>query len=187
MNEKRSRSVAVAALLAASIIGWGMGRPASAETMKMGYVDVRSALNESEPGKKAKAELEAIIKTKQGAIDEKGKAIEKLKADLDKQASVLSSEAKKAKEDEIERMMREYQRMAQDAQTELKKKESEFTVAILKELKEVIDKMGQEEGYSVIFENTDGIILYAKKEIDLTDKVVKRYNESAAAKQKGTK
>lgn len=159
----------------------------AAETVKIGYVDIRGALNESEAGKKAKIELESLIKTKQTVIDEKGKAIEKLKADVEKQASVLSAEAKKTKEDEIERLMREYQRQAQDAQAEVKKKESELTVAILKELKEVVDKIGQEEDYSVIFENTDGVILYSKKELDITDKVIKKYNESSAAKQKSSK
>ena len=71
----------------------------AAETMKIGYVDIRAALNESDTGKKAKIDLESLIKTKQTVIDEKGKAIEKLKADVEKQASVLSAEAKKAKED----------------------------------------------------------------------------------------
>lgn len=159
----------------------------AAETVKIGYVDIRGALNESEAGKKAKIDLESLIKTKQTVIDEKGKAIEKLKADVEKQASVLSAEAKKTKEDEIERLMREYQRQAQDAQAEVKKKESELTVAILKELKEVVDKIGQEEDYLVIFENTDGVILYSKKELDITDKVIKKYNESSTAKQKSSK
>lgn len=176
------------ALCVIAISASGIAQSAfAAEAVKIGYVDVRAALNESESGKKAKIDLESLIKTKQAVIDEKGKAIEKLKADVEKQASVLSAEAKKTKEDEIERLMREYQRQAQDAQAEVKKKESEFTVAILKELKEVVDKIGQEDDYSVIFENTDGVILYSKKEFDITDKVIKKYNESSATRQKGGK
>ena len=44
--------------------------------------------------------LKNLIKSKQ-TIDEKGKTIEKIKADLEKQASVLSAEAKKSKEEEL--------------------------------------------------------------------------------------
>lgn len=154
-----------------------------AQELKIGYVDLRLALNESEAGKKAKTELESMIKIKQAAIDEKGKAIDKLKGDLEKQASVLSEEARKSKEEEIERHIREYQRLVQDSQTEVKKKETELTGAILKELREIIDKIGKEENYTLILENVEGLILYSKKDIDLTEKVIKVYNETKAKKK----
>lgn len=156
----------------------------AADNAKIGYVDLRSALNESETGKKAKADLEAVVKAKQAAIDEKGKSIDKLKGELEKQASVLSADAKKAKEEEIERVMRDYQRLVQDSQTEIKKKESEVTLSIIKEIRDIIDKIGQEENYSLILENFEGIILYSKKDLDITDKAVKRYNESKAKAKK---
>lgn len=152
----------------------------AADNAKIGYVDLRLALNESETGKKAKADLESLIKTKQVTVDEKGKSIEKLKTEVEKQASVLSAEAKKTKEEEIERMMRDYQRLVQDSQAEIKKKESEATASIIKEIRDVIDKIGREENYSLILENFEGIILYSKKDLDITDKVIKRYNESKA-------
>jgi outer membrane protein len=156
---------------------------AAAEGAKIGYVDLRVALNESESGKKAKTELESLIKTRQAAIDEKGKSIEKLKGDLEKQASVLSGDARKSKEEEIERLVRDYQRMVQDAQNDIKKKETELTGSILKELRDVVDKIGQEEGYSLILENVEGIILFSRKDLDITDRVIKRFND-ARAKQK---
>lgn len=147
---------------------------------KIGYVDLKVALNESETGKKAKGELESLIKTKQGVIDEKGKTIEKLKGELEKQASVLSPDARKAKEDEIERLLREYQRLVQDSQAELKKKEDKYTESIIKEIRGVIEKVAEEEGYAIILENFEGMILYARKDLDVTDKVVKKFNELKA-------
>lgn len=157
---------------------------AGADATKLGYVDLRVALNESEQGKKAKAELESLIKTKQSAIDEKGKGIEKLKADIEKQASVLSPDARRAKEEEAERLVRDYQRFVQDSQNELKKKESEATASILKEIREIVERVGKEEGYSMILENVEGIILFARKELDMTDRFIKLYNESKAKQKK---
>lgn len=154
-----------------------------AQDLKVGYVDLRLALNESEAGKKAKTELESLIKIKQAAIDEKGKAIDRLKGDLEKQASVLSEEARKSKEEEIERQIREYQRLVQDSQAEVKKKESELTNSILKELREIIDRIGKDENYTLILENVEGLILYSKKDIDLTEKVIRAYNETKAKKK----
>ncbi len=155
-----------------------------ADIAKIGYVDLRVALNESDAGKKAKSELESMIKTKQTSIDEKGKSIEKLKGDFEKQASVLSGEARKSKEEEIERLVRDYQRMVQDAQNDVKKKETEVTGSILKELREVVDKIGQEEGYSLILENVEGIILFSRKDLDITTRVIKNFNEARARQKK---
>ncbi len=152
--------------------------------VKIGIVDLMKALNESDSGKKAKTDLEALIKSKQSVLDAKGKEIEKLKADLEKQSSVLSAEAKKSKEDDLEKLLREYQRLVTDSQNEVKKKESELTGEILKEIRVIVDKMGEEGGYTVILENADGLVLFSKKEINLTDTVMKKYNESKAKNKK---
>jgi len=161
------------------------GLPASAADMqKIGYVDLRVALNESETGKKAKGELEAIVKSKQSSIEEKGKSIEKLKGELEKQGSVLSAEARKAKEEEIERQTRDWQRLLQDSQNEIKKKEEKLTGTILRELRGIIVRIGEEEGYSLILENYEGLILFASKDMDITAKVVKRYNEMQSKQKK---
>jgi len=156
----------------------------AADSAKIGFVDLVKALNESESGKKAKTDLEFLIKSKQVTIDEKGKTIEKGKNDLEKQASVLSQEARKSKEEELERQIREYQRLVSDSQSEVKKKESELTGDILKEIRTIIQKIGQDEAYTLILENAEGQILYAIKEIDLTDLVIRKHNESKAASKK---
>jgi outer membrane protein len=101
---------------------------------------------------------------------------------MEKQASVLSAEARKKKEDELEKLLREYQRIVQDSQAEVKKKEGELTEAIIKESREIIGKIGEEEGYTLIIEK--GMVLYSNKGIDITDSVLKKYDESKAKAKK---
>ncbi|MCL5021955.1 MAG: OmpH family outer membrane protein [Nitrospirae bacterium] len=184
MNKKTGMARTCVLLFAAVLCLSYVRIAAAAEAGKIGYVDLRVALNESEAGKKAKIELESLIKTKQSSIDEKGKAIDKMKGDLEKQASVLSAEARKSKEDEVERQVRDYQRLVQDSQNEVKKKETEYTASIVKELRGIVEKIGQQEGYSLILENVEGIILYSKKDLDITGKVIKAFNESRAKQKK---
>ncbi|MDI6889457.1 MAG: OmpH family outer membrane protein [Thermodesulfovibrionales bacterium] len=157
------------------------------DSIKVGCVDFHKVLNESDAGKKAKSDLESLIKSKQSIIDEKGKAIEKLKSDLEKQVSVLSAEAKKSKEEELEKMLREYQRLVQDSQAEVKKKELELTDAIIKEIREIVERIGEEEGYILIVEKAGSIVLYSKKDIDITDTIIKKYNELKATPAKKKK
>lgn len=153
------------------------GTHSYAENVKIGSVDLVKALNDSDAGKKAKTDLELLIKSKQVSLDEKGKNIEKVKNELEKQASVLSADARKSKEEDLERLIRDYQRQVSDSQNEVKKKEGELTGSILKELRDIIQKMGVEEGYTIILEGGEGQIPYAKKDIDLTQAVIKRHNE----------
>jgi outer membrane protein len=148
------------------------------DAIKIGCIDFQKVLNESDAGKKAKSDLETLVKSKQTTIDEKGKTIEKMKADLEKQASVLSADAKKGKEEELEKLLREYQRLVQDSQTEVKKKELELTDAIIKDMRQIVDKIGEEGSYTLIMEKTGGMVLYATKDIDITETVIKRYNQS---------
>ncbi len=160
------------------------GNIAYAQDFKIGSVDLIKALNESDAGKKAKIDLEFLIKTKQSSLDEKGKAIEKMKSDIDKQASALSAEARKSKEEELEKAVRDYQRFVTDSQNEVKKKEGDLTNDIIKELREIIGQLGSAEGYTIILEGSEGQILYAKKEIDLTEAVIKKHNELKAKPKK---
>jgi outer membrane protein len=155
-----------------------------AENIKIGSVDLVKALNDSDAGKKAKTDLEFLIKSKQASLDEKGKNIEKAKNEIEKQASVLSADARKSKEEELERMIRDYQRQVSDSQNEVKKKEGELTGDILKELRDIIQKIGVAEGYTIILEGGEGQIPYAKKEIDLTEAVIKKHNELKAKPKK---
>jgi len=152
------------------------------DSIKIGVVDIQRVRHESEAGKRAKSDLESLVKSKQSLIDEKAKAIEKAKGDLEKQASVLSAEARKAKEEELEKMIREYQRFGQDSEAEVNKKRMELVNAITKELVEILDKIGKEEGYTIILDRDT--VVYIDKAIDITDKVITKYDESKAKPKK---
>lgn len=145
--------------------------------LKIGYVDLQKTLNDSQAGQKAKKAMTELISAKQKNADEKTKEIEKLKAEIDKQATVLSPETKKQKEEKLEREIRDYQRMVRDTQEELQKKEIELTSTIIKDLRDIVKKIGEEEGYTIILEHAEGGILYSSPAYDLTEKVMKRYDQ----------
>lgn len=157
----------------------------AADTNKIGFVDLQRAIVESEAGKKARVDLEAFGKSKQGTIDEKLANINKLEDELAKQASVLSAAARKSKEEELEKLQRDFQRLVADSRAELQKKENELTSAILKDMIELIEEVGESEGYTIILSSE--FIIYHKKEIDITDSIIKKFNESSGKAKKETK
>lgn len=153
--------------------------PALAAEAKLGYVDLQKALNTSEAGKSAKENIQKKVKEHEGAIDARQKELKKLKDDLEKQALLLSDDARAAKERDYQQKLKEFQRYTKDIQEELQQKDADFTRQILEELFKVIKEVGQKEGYTMIFEQSESSLLYADDKSDLTDKIIKAYDAKA--------
>lgn len=153
--------------------------------LKIAYVDLNKALNESQQGKEAIKVLEDLVKSKQTVIDKKSEEIKKLEGEMEKQASILTPESMKETQNEHDKILREYQRMVQDNQAEIQKKQSEFMQKIISDIRNLIINIGQEENYTAIFEVVEGGILYMPKASDITEKVIIKFNETR--KSAGTK
>jgi outer membrane protein len=157
--------------------------PAYGADLKIAYLDFNRALNESEQGKRATVVLEEMIKDKKTAVIEKEEEIKKLDEELKKQLSILSPEAREEKEANLKKLVRDAQRMTRDFQEEVKKKETDLTREIQKEIIQVINKIAQDEGYTIVFERGVSGILYFQDHYDITNKVIEKYNESVKKKQ----
>lgn len=148
----------------------------SEEKMKIGVVDLQYALNESDIGKKTKSVLESFIREKNTIINEKVRAKDKFREELSKQASALSESAGKTKLKELDDMEREIGRLIDESQVEVQKIQKNMEDEILDELEATIKKIGKEEDFDFVF--PAGIVIYSRQEpIDLTEKVIQRYNE----------
>ena len=153
-----------------------LATPALAAENKIGYVDLQKALNTSEAGKAAKERISKKVKEYEGTIDTRQKEIKKLKEELEKQAMLLSEEARGAKERDYQQKVKEFQRFTKDIQEELQQKDADFTKQILEELFKVIKEVGEKEGYTLILEQSESSILYADEKVNLTDKVIKAFD-----------
>ncbi len=151
---------------------------AQAAELKIAYVDLNKALNESQQGKEAIKVLEDLVKSKQVVIDKKGEDIKKLEGEMEKQSSILTQESIKETQNEHDKMLREYQRMVQDNQSEIQKKQSKFMQKIISDIRNLIINIGEEGNYTAIFEIVEGGILYMPKGSDITEKVILKFNET---------
>ncbi len=148
----------------------------NAEPPKIGVVDLVRTINESNPGKKANGELDALVKAKQAEIREKADAVEKLKKNLEKEPAAT----KKAKEEELVKANAEYQQLVAASDAEVKKRAADLRGKVSVDLKKVLETIGGEDGFLLILTNEN--VAFFQKTIDITDKVVKKYNEAVEAK-----
>jgi outer membrane protein len=154
----------------------GAGTVAAAQSLKIGYVDLQRALNESEAGKHAKERFKVQVDKLQVDLKKQKDAIDSLKEQLEKKSSVMQEEQARNLQKDYEKRMRDFERSYKDSQAELQQKDNELTVELLKELQVVIEAFGKENGFSIILEQSSSSVLYGSPELDLTEQVIARYN-----------
>lgn len=148
----------------------------SAQGPRIAVVDLSRVISESQEGKKANAELEALLKEKRAAAARMAEEIDKLRKALDKEPAAT----RKSREDELARMSADYQKTVASFESEVQKKAAELKAGLLKEIKSIVDAVGSEEKYVLILSAENAP--YFQKTIDITDKIIMRYNELQGAK-----
>ncbi|MBI3546055.1 MAG: OmpH family outer membrane protein [Gammaproteobacteria bacterium] len=148
----------------------------AAESLAIGYVDLHKVLLESKVGKKNKAELDKLIKEKETAI---GKEEEKLKAmqqAFEKDQMLLTDVQKKTKQKEFQEKAEAYQKMVNEAKQTVNQKDGEYAGKSIAEVKRIITEMTKEQKLNIVFEASESGLLYADPSMDLTQKVIERYD-----------
>ncbi len=163
----------------AAVIGivlFGFLGSALAADLKVAYVDIQKAVNESNAGKDAKKAITKEVEKFQRLIGDKQKELQTMKESLEKQAPMLTPDARATREKDYQNKLREFQRWGEDTQNEINQKRMEIERNISMGLLKVIQKVGAEEGYTLILEKNETIVLFASKTIDITDRVIKAYD-----------
>jgi outer membrane protein len=166
--------VALAVMLSLPVIALGQ----TAQPVKIGYIDLQRVMLESEKGKEARKGLTDEADKLKKNLNQKQDEIQKLKDALEKQSATITPEARAEKERQYQTKLKDYQRLAGDYETDLRQKDVETSQRILKELEEVVRKMGDTEKYTLILERTQAGILFGSPANDITEKVISLYNET---------
>jgi outer membrane protein len=173
-----------------AIVGQVRAGQASSAALKMGIVDLDRALKESNAGKQALGTLKQFrdkvvkeINDKKRQKDSKEVTLRDIQTELTSQSLVLSETAKRDKEESYRRQARDLRkfiddsnRFIEESERELREREAELTSRLLRDLLEIIRAVGKEESFTIIFERNDRFLLYAADAIDLTEKIIKRFD-----------
>ncbi|RME54043.1 MAG: OmpH family outer membrane protein [Deltaproteobacteria bacterium] len=163
---------------------------ASQAHAKYGYIDFQRILDETPQGKAAKAKLEKSQKDATIAVKEKRLEFQQFALQLQKQKDILSKEALREKQQEYLAKQTELQRFEYEQQTSLERTRIELLKGLVKEVREVAQKIGKSEGYSMILLNDvdpvleSGFVIYGNKRADVTDKAIKYLIQSSRKKKK---
>lgn len=146
-------------------------------TARIGYVDVQRVFARSSAGVAAREQIERDKATMQKDLDARRVEIEKLEEEMVKKGALLSTEARKDKQEALDRKKRDFRRLLDDYQRELEKKERELIQKSLQEVAGVVERFGKQRGYLLIVERRNAGVMYGAAEADLTDEIIKAYDQ----------
>ncbi len=173
---RRSFSVLVAAL--ALILA---GMPLGAQEVvgsKIGVFNADRVLAESQPGQQALALFNQLRDQRVGELQVQQNQINTLQ----QQAIAVppgSADGLRLQR-EVENSMLQLERLQQDVQQELAVRQNELTSEITQMIAQVIDAMGEEEGYTLIFNQVQSGLVYIATTLDITDEIIQRINALSA-------
>ena len=151
----------------------------SAQTIsvKVGYVDSGTILNQYPPAVKAQSDLDALVQKWNKTIDSMTVALQQAYQQYQQQAETMTPDARAAKEQEIvlqQQKLDQFRQEKYNQQTgELYIKQEQFLGPIKEQVFDAIDKVAKEEKMNFVFDKAgDVVLLYADEEYDITYKVL---------------
>lgn len=148
---------------------------------KIRYINSQRILNEYPEAQEIQKKLDEI---RAGYEEEYNKMLqdyENLLKEIENQSLLLSPEKKAEKEKQAQDMAMQIEKFRYEKlgpQGEFYKKNMDLTQPLYDKIDQVIQKIGDEEGYDFILDVVQGVVLYAKPEYDITDKVLEELNKS---------
>jgi outer membrane protein len=144
------------------------------DRIKIGFIDIRRVVQESQAGKRAKERFQAQVKKAEADIMKERQDLDRLKTDLEKKGPLLKEDERRNMEADFQKRSVALQRSMSDYQQELQQKNNQLMADILKELEAIVNEVGKADKFTLILERSQ--ILYSDQGIDITSKVIETYN-----------
>lgn len=168
----------------------GVASMASA-ALRIAVVDVRRAVSESSAGKSARNVLQREAKglqsrfdSKKGDLEKEVETIRNLQREIEQKGAIWRPEERDKKELELRDRRRNFsrqeddlKRFAQESRRDMELRKQRVMGNILKEMRDVVQAVAREGKYDLVVDKTVGGVLFVKKEVDITDQVIKLYNQ----------
>ena len=150
--------------------------------LKVGYVDLQRALQEVSEGQQAKARLKAEIDKKKTDFEAEQRKLRDDGMVLDRQASAMSEEVRVQKMKELQARLMQISEKGQKLQLEFVEKERVELKKIFDKMDPIVAGIAKREGLAMVFEKTDSGLVFAEATLDVTNELVRTYNEKYPVK-----
>lgn len=151
--------------------------------LKIMFVDIQRVIARSAAGIAAREQLERDKAAMQRQIDDRHRELERLREDFEKKGPLMTPTARREKLELLNKKRRDAARLAEDFAKDLEQQERDLTQVVLQEVFSVVTRVGKERALHLVLEGRIGTsLLYAGPDADLTDEIIRVYDQQAAGK-----
>ncbi|MDD8026496.1 MAG: OmpH family outer membrane protein [Acidobacteriota bacterium] len=155
-----------------------------AQQGKIGVINSQEVLEKSVEGKKVIARIQEKDKQYQASITKLDDDIRQIQTKLNTQRLTLTEEAAAAAQADLDKKTTDRKRMAEDAYAGMQDLTSRLFKRVQDELIPIVEALGKERGYDLIFDLQKSGAAWVSPAIDMTAELIKRYDASKAVPSK---
>ena len=187
-NMIRTATLSMACLLGTVAVRAQGTAPGSASTGKVGVINVRQAIVATGEGKQASGELQSQFQSRQNELETLNKQVNDVRQRLSAGQTTLSDEEKQRLQVQGQRLAAQLDRKNNELQEDVNAAQADVVDRIGRKMMDVLDRYARENGYVAVFDSSaqNSPILYASNNIDLTQEVIKLYDQAYPVKAGGT-
>ena len=146
---------------------------AEAADMKIGFVDVERIRRESAPAEAASKKLEKEFAPRAQDLQRRETQIKSLQSGLEKEAMTMAETERRGKEQELQRMTVDFQRMQREYREDINLRRNQELATLFERADKVIKTIAEAEKFDLIVQEA----VFRSSRIDITDRVLKALAE----------
>jgi outer membrane protein len=164
------------AMVALAATAWAQQAPKTPEVPKYAVIDVNLLVQDSAAGKEAMARLKKAQDEKIAQRKKLTDEVEALQKQLETQRVTLADSKVGELQKQIEDKGIALKRFDDDAQQQLQEAQKRELDALEKQIMPIIQEVGREMKFQMIFNKFQSGLVYADEATDITDMVLRRFN-----------
>jgi outer membrane protein len=146
-----------------------VGTLVHAAELRIGFIDAERINRESAPAERATKKLEKEFAPRAQELQKMEGQIKALQGQLERDGLTMSESDRRAKEQELGRLNRDFQRLQREYREDLNLRRNEELASLFERANKVIKQIAESEKYDLIVQEA----VYRSGRIDVTDKVLK--------------
>ncbi len=156
------------ALIGLALLGWALLLPVMAESVRIGYVDMKKLFDTMPQLVAAREELDQEFRPRNEALLADEARLERLRQELAEDA-LIDEQRRMEREREINNMRRSIERRREDLVEEIRFRTNAKTEALRETIDVAVQEIAREENYDLVLSNP---VAYASASVDITDRVL---------------
>ena len=142
---------------------------ASAQVLKIGFVNTERVFREAAPAKRAQQKLEREFAARNTELAKMEKQGRDLQTELERENVTIPEAQRREKERQLADISRNFQRMQREIREDLNLRRNEELAGVQERATRVINQIAEAEKFDLILQEA----VFASGKIDITEKVIK--------------